>query len=290
MPHVRTLLPSLLIAILAIVGGAWAQDLGTVIFQPTVQQVFDAANGTNTGRIAADPSSDAIGFTITSSWFSQARVVVETNLPTPFRLIGNYSSSTRGAVDEVVLSTSQRTVFNGRVYSQARVDVTYWLELTGPVAAGTYDVVVTYTLIGANSVTNTIRVVIPPLLACRISGGDTVAFDYGNAPQTYYTALGGTLPPTPAGTTLTSVDVWSAAPYTVSASLTAVAPGPALPAGALRLKGVALGATPAVVASGSDTGAGYAAVVTPADFALAVDGTELPGQYDSIVTYTVTSP
>jgi len=268
-----------------------AQDLGTVIFNPMAQQVYDAATGNDPGRIAPDPASDAIGFTI-QAW-GNVRVVVQTNIPVPFELIADYSSSTGGVVPEVVLSTSQQTVFNanwGWRYRTARVDVSYWLHLTGAVPAGTYSVTVTYTLVGANSVTNTIQVTIPPLLAVRVSGGDTVAFDYSSAPQTLYAALGGTLPPTSAGTTLTSVDVLSAGAYTLAASIVPAGAGPTLPNGAIRIDGVQLSASPAVVHTGGGTGSGFAAVLTPSDFAMAVTGQEQPGTYDAVVTYTLTSP
>jgi hypothetical protein len=268
-----------------------AQDLGTVTFSPTTQQVYDAATGTDPGRIAPDPTSDPIGFTI-QAW-GNVRVVVQSNIPVPFELIADYTSSTRGAVPEVVLSTSQQTVFDtnwGGRFRNARVSVNYWLHLTGAVPAGTYTVMVTYTLIGANSVTNTIRVTVPPMLALRISGGDTVAFDYASSPQNYFAAIGGTLPPTVAGTTLTSVDVWSAGSYSLTAVLSLAATGPSLPTGAIRLKGVPLGASPSVVATGSGTAGGFVSVITPSDFALAITGQEQPGSFDAVVTYTVTSP
>lgn len=279
------------IVVMAVMATARAQDLGTVTFSPTAQQVYDAANGNDPGRIAPDPTSDAINFTI-QAW-GNVRVVVQSNIPVPFELIADYTADTRGAVPEVVLSTSQQTVFNanwGWRYRQARVDVSYWLHLTGAVPAGTYTVTVTYALIGANSVTNTIEVTIPPLLAVRTSGGDTIAFDYSSAPQTYYGAIGGTLPPTSAGTTLASVDVLAAGNYSLAAALTFAGSGPTLPAGAIQLDGVQLSASPSVVHSGSGTGSGFVPVITPSDFALAVTGQEQPGTYDYVVTYTVTSP
>lgn len=268
-----------------------AQDLGTVTFSPTSQQVYDAANGKDPGRIAPDPTSDTIGFTI-QAW-GNVRVVVQSNIPVPFELIADYSSSSRGAVPELVLSTSQQTVFDahwGFRFRQARVDVNYWLHLTGAAPAGTYTVTVTYTLIGANSVTNMIEVTIPPLMAVRTRGGDTVAFNYADAPQTYYAALGGTLPPSAAGTTLTSVDVLAAGAYTLSARLTAAGTGPGLPAGAIRLKGVQLTSSPSVIEHGTGDGSGFVPVITPSDFALAITGREQPGAYDYVVTYTLTSP
>lgn len=272
-------------------GAAQAQDLGTVTFSPTAQQVYDAATGNHPGRIAADPTSDSISFTI-QAW-GNVRVVVQTDMPVPFELIADYSSTARGAVPELILSTSQQTVYQanwGYWYRTAKVDVTYWLHLTGAVAPGTYTVTVTYTLLGANSVTNTIRVTIPPLIATRVSGGDTLAFDYGNAPQTYYAAIGRTLPPTSAGTTMTSVDVLSAGSYTLSAALTPASSGPTLSPGAIRLNGIPLSASPKSVATGSGTGGTFEPVVTPSDFALVVTGQEQPGTYDAVITYSVTSP
>jgi hypothetical protein len=268
-----------------------AQDLGTVTFSPTTQQVYDAASGNNPGRIAADPTSDNISFTI-QAW-GNVHVVVQTNMPVPFELVADYSSDARGAVPEVVLSTTRQTVYRanwGFWLQTAKVNVTYWLRLSGAVPAGTYTVTVTYTLVGANSVTNTIRVTIPPLLAVRVSGGDTLAFNYGNAPQVYYAAIGGTLPPTSPGTTMTSVDVLSTGSYTLLAALTPASAGPWLPSGAIRLNGKALSASPTPVASGNGTGGSFVPVITPSDFALAISGLEQPGTYNAVLSYTVASP
>jgi len=281
----------LAIAALALSALALAQDLGTVIFRPTAQQVYEASIGNDPGRIAPDPSSDSIGFTI-QAW-GNVRVVVASDIPVPFELIADYSSSAHGAVPEVVLSTSQQTVFEanwGWRFRTARVDVNYFLHLTGAVAPGTYTVTVTYTLIGANSVTNTIRVVIPPVLGVRISGGDTVAFDYANDPLAYYAAIGGSLPPTAQGTTLTSVDVLSASSYTLTATLTWTGPGSTGRAGTVLLKGVSLGASASVVATGPGTSGTYATVIVPDDFALGITGGETAGAYDAVVTYSIASP
>ena len=276
---------------LALAGLALAQDIGTVIFRPTAQQVYEASIGNDPGRIAPDPSSDSISFTV-QAW-GNVRVVVASNIPVPFELIADYNATTHGAVPEVVLSTSQQTVFDanwGWRFRTARVDVNYFLHLTGAVAPGTYTVTVTYTLIGANSVTNTIRVIVPPVVGVRLSGGDTVAFDYANAPLAYYSAIGGTLPPTAQGTTLASVDVLSASPYTMTASLAWSGPGSAGAAGTVRLKGVTLGAGATVVATGPGTGGSYATVIVTGDFALAITGSETPGSYSGVVTYSVASP
>jgi len=292
MPRLGSLtLAGLLLAAAMLPVVASAQDLGTVTFSPTAQQVYDAATGNDPGRIPPDPTSDPISFSI-QAW-GNVRVVVQSDIPVPFELIADYSSDTRGAVPEVTLSTSQQTVFDanwGWRYRVARVDVNYWLHLTGPTPPGVYTVTVTYTLIGANSVTNTIRVTIPPLLGVRLSGGDTVAFDYSSAPQTYYAAIGGTLPPTSPGTTLTSVDVLSASSFTLAAALAPAGAGKSLPAGSLRLNGVALTSSPSPVVSGSGTGSAFQPVLRPSDFALAVTGQEQPGTYNAVVTYTVTSP
>lgn len=276
---------------LALAALALAQDIGTVIFRPTAQQVYEASIGNDPGRIAPDPSSDTINFTI-QAW-GNVRVVVASNIPVPFELIADYNATTHGAIPEVVLSTSQQTVFDanwGWRYRTARVDVNYFLHLTGAVAPGTYIVTVTYTLLGANSVTNTIRVIVPPVVGVRLSGGDTVAFEYANDPLAYYSAIGGTLSPTARGTTLTSVDVLSASPYTVTASLAWTGPGASGAAGTVRLKGVALGTSASIVATGSGTGGGYATVIVPDDFVLGITGTETPGTYTAVVTYSVASP
>ena len=221
------------------------------------------------------------------------RVVVASNIPVPFELIADYSATSHGAVPEVVLSTSQQTVFDanwGWRFRTAGVDVSYFLHLTGGVAPGTYTVTVTYTLIGANSVTNTIRVIVPPVVGLRLSGGDTVAFDYANDPLAYYSAIGGSLPPTAQGTTLTSVDVLSASPYTMTATLTWSGSGSSGAAGTVRVRGVALGAGASIVATGPGTGGSYATVIVPDDFALGITGGETAGSYNAVATYSVTSP
>lgn len=279
------------LSIIAILSIADAQNLGTVTFSPTTQQVYKAATGNLSGHISPDPTSDKISFTV-QAW-GDVQVVVQSNIPVPFEIVAHYTSNAQGAVPEVVLSTAQQTVFStnwGWRFRDARVKVHYWLQLTGAVPAGVYTITVTYTLLGANSVTNTIRVTIPPLLSVRVEGGDTVAFDYAGAPQAYYAAIGKTLPPTNAGTTLTSIDVWSSSSYTVAAAITAASPGPSLLPGAVLLKGVPLAASPSVVATGSGTGGAFLPVVVPSDFAFAVTGQETPGSYSEVVTYTVTSP
>ena len=115
-------------------------------------------------------------------------------------------------------------------------------------------------------------------MGLRLSGGDTVAFDYANDPLAYDSAIGGTLPPTAQGTTLTSVDVLSASPYTMTATLTWSGSGSAGTAGAVRVRGVALGAGASIVATGPGTGGSYATVIVPDDFALGITGGETAGK------------
>ncbi len=158
------------------------------------------------------------------------------------------------------------------------------------VAPGTYTVTVTYTLIGANSVTNTIRVIMPPRRGARSRAATRWPSTTPTTPLAYYSAIGGTLPPTAQGTTLTSVDVLSASPYTMTATLTWSGSGSAGTAGAVRVRGVALGAGASIVATGPGTGGSFATVIVPDDFALGITGGETAGSYNAVVTYSVTSP
>jgi hypothetical protein len=286
-----------LVLLILFVGAAHvaAQDLGTVTFSPTIQQVYDAASGNPPGRIAPDPSSSAIVIPVNHWRF--ARVSVEIDSPVPFQLIADYSSSARGVRPELTLSTSQQDVYHGVLVNQSQIDVSYWLQLTGPVAAGTYNVTVTYVVGGrpqggGTIYTNHIEVVVPPIMATRISGGDAVSFDYGARPQAYFDAAhsGGTLPPTGPGTTLTSVDVWSSTTYDLMAAIVAAGQGQALQTGVISLKGVPLTASPSAVATGDATGGEFIPVITPPDFALSANEVDLPGTYDYVVTYTLASP
>lgn len=286
----RSLLLLLFIA-LSVTGWAGAQSLGTVIFQPTGSQVYQAAFTANPSPIDPIPASDTIGFTI-QAW-GWATVVVSGLPATGFQILAHYTADTNGAVSSVTLSPQQQTVFDGWVRRYASVQVSYQLVLTGPLTPGSYDITVTYHLVGANSVTNTIQVTIPPVVVLQLDGGDTVSFDYANDPAAYLAAWGSTLPPTPSGTTLKDVKVYGNGGYVVSASGTAAIgnPGPrGVPLSRLEILGHALSGTPVTVASSTSGSQGLVTVATPADYALAVDGSETSGTYQYTVQYTAIAP
>jgi len=279
------------IAVLLVVATASAQSLGNVIFQPTGAQVYQAAFDASPPPIDPIPASDTIGFTI-QAW-GWATVVVSGVPTTGFQIVANYQSNARGTVSSVVLSPQQQTVFDGFVRRSARVQVSYQLVLTGPLTPGTFDITVTYHLVGANSVTNSIRVTIPPVVALHLDGGQTVAFNYQNDPAAYMAAWGSTLPPTAAGTSLQAIQVYGNGGYVVSASgAPAGAPKQAgvLPVSKLSILGHALATTPVTLVTSTDGTKGLVTIATPADYALAVDGTELAGNYQFTVEYSATSP
>lgn len=272
-------------------GWAGAQSLGTVIFQPTGQQVFQAALTSNPQPIGPIPASDSIAFTIQA--FGWATVVVSGMPATGFQIVAHYTSSSNGAVPSVTLSPQQQNVFNGYVWRYARVQVSYQLVLTGPLTPGTYNITVTYHLVGANSVTNAIQVTIPPVVALHLDGGDTVAFDYSSDPGAYVAGWGSTLPYTAAGTTLQDVEVYGNGGYTVTATGTAAPGNPAagnVPVSKLEIKGHSLSSTPVTIVAASRSSQGLVTVATPADYRLAVDGSEGAGSYQYTVQYSAVAP
>lgn len=274
---------------LGVTGWAGAQSLGTVIFQPTGQQVFQAAFTSNPSPIDPIPASDSIGFTI-QAW-GWATVVVSGLPATGFQILARYTSNSKGVVPSVTLSPQQQTVFDGFVWRYARVRVSYQLLLTGPLTPGTYNITVTYHLVGANSVTNTIRVTIPPVVALKLDGGKTVAFNYDTDPAAYVAAWGSTLPPTAAGTTLRDVKVYGNGGYVVSASASPIGkPGSGMPVSRLAIKGHALSSTPVTIVSANSGHPGLVTVATPADYALAVNGSEAAGNYRFKVLYSAVAP
>ena len=274
-----------------VLGCANAQSLGNVIFQPTASEIYQAAFSSNPPTIDPIPASDSIDFTI-QAW-SWATVVVSGLPATGFQIVANYTSKTKGAVPSVTLSPQEQTVFDGYVWRYARVHVTYQLVLTGPLTPGTYDITVTYHLVGGNSITNAIQVTIPPVVALRVDGGQTVAFNYANDPSAYMAAWGSTLPPTAAGTSLKGIQAYGNGGFVVSASGTPANGNPkgtVLPVSRISILGHALATTPVTLVTRSVGTQGLVTIVTPADYALSVDGTERAGSYHYTVQYSIVSP
>jgi hypothetical protein len=63
-----------------------------------------------------------------------------------------------------------------------------------------------------------------------------------------------------------------------------------VPLSRLEILGHALSGTPVTVASSTSGSQGLVTVATPADYALAVDGSETSGSYQYTVQYTAIAP
>ena len=179
--------------------------------------------------------------------------------------------------------------------NRVRVTVAYRLRLAGDEAAGTFTTPVTYRVRGTTqTASHTTRAVFPTFLALRwvgtpASGSATLRFEYANAPAAFVQAVtsGVPLPPTSADFERLEVSTNHPSGYTVVVVAVALEapPGAASIVSRLRLGGVPV--EERVFTSSGPTN-GYTTLATPADFALAVDGGEVPGAYRVELRYVAT--
>lgn len=286
----------LIIAVMA-AAPAQARNLGTLVFQPTAAQTYEAASGQGAPVINPLPASNTIRLNVPPFVYAVSAYVV--GLPSGGVELIAFCTPQGGASLQVVL-TSRPTRFCADGWHHANTVVSFQVKLTGPVPAGTYTMTVTYDYGSGSSHggrwggsdTSTVILIVPSVLAIQLTGGDTVAFDYTSDPTAYVNAWGGTLPPTSIGTTFQALDVYGDGGYTVTASITPAATNPPgqLPVSKLEILGKRLSAQPITIAQSANPAPAPKTIVTAGDYALAVDGSEPAGTYDYTVDYSVVLP
>lgn len=197
----------------------------------------------------------------------------------------------------LAVGTSPTLVFDQRQSNAGRVRVTvaYRLRLGGSEEAGVFTTPVTYRVRGTTqTVSHTTQAVFPTFLALRwlgtpASGSATLRFEYADAPVAFVQAVTSGVPLAPTSADFERLEVSTNHPsgYTVVvvAELLEAPPGAASLVPLLRLGGVPV--EERVFTSAGPTN-GYVTLATPADFALAVDGTQSPGVHRIEVRYVAT--
>jgi hypothetical protein len=197
----------------------------------------------------------------------------------------------------LAIGTSPTLVFDQSQSNANRVRVTvaYRLRLGGGEEAGTFTTPVTYRVRGTTqTASHATRADFPTFLALRwvgtpASGSATLRFEYATAPAAFVQAVtsGAPLPPTSADFERLEVSTNHPSGFSVvvvAVPLDAPLGAPSL-VPRLRLDGVPV--EERVFTSMGPTN-GYTTLATPADFALAVDGTESPGAYRIELQYLAT--
>lgn len=276
---------------------AAARNLGTVVFEPAPNDVFNAAFGLGSPVIDPLPASDTVWLNAPS--FVPTVMASVSGLPATGATL--LASCSDGASQAVTLSGTRQQLcpVSGRRYH--RTQVSFQVALSSGTPAGIYNMTVQLDYgwswwdhegrWGAGDQV-TIRLVVPAVTAIKRDGGDTVAFDYSSDVSAFVSALGGTLPPTSPGTTFQDIRVYSNTGYIVSATASAVNPSvPTVPVSSLRVKGHRLSpSSPVVVASGSSPMTAPEVAVSASDYAIAAEPSALAGSYQYTVHYVVATP
>lgn len=284
-------------AALATTAPAFARNLGTVVFQPSPAQMLQAVSG-QAPLIDPLPSSDRIRLSVPP--FIGNIMASAAPVPAGVELVASCAPTSAGTSSEVVLTGRPTALCALGGWRGRAVDVTFQLRLMGSVAAGTHNISVTYDYVSSSnhggrwsrSDTTTVTLTVPAIVGLQVNGGNTVAFDYASDPSGYVAGWGGTLPPTPTGTTLQSIGAYGNSGYVVTATAQPMLTNPtgAPSVSHLLVKGKRLSTSPVSIASAATPTKGLVTVVTAADYALAVDGSETPGRFDYTVDYSIVAP